>query len=79
MYKELSGLVLYRDLGEDSILYKVAEIFHDKDLGVCDNATLITRIYQQIKRILDLATSYGFNKNLWQDSSSFRMCLLIIR
>ena len=49
----------------------MAEIFHDKELGVCDDATLVTRIYQQIKRILDLATSYGFNKNLWQDYLAF--------
>lgn len=71
MYKELSGLVLYRDLGEDSILHAMASIFHDKDLKVCDDATLVTRIYQQIKRILDVATSYGFNRNLWQDYLAF--------
>ena len=71
MYKELSGLVLYRDLGEDSILYAMASIFHDKDLKACDDATLVTRIYQQIKRILDVATSYGFNRNLWQDYLAF--------
>jgi len=55
MYKEIAGLVLYRDLGEDSILYKMAEIFHDKDSGKCDDATLVSRIFQQIKRILDVA------------------------
>lgn len=71
MYKKISGLVLYRDLGEDSILYNIAEIFHDKDKGECDNASLITRIYQQIKRLLDVATSFGFNKNLWQDYLAF--------
>lgn len=71
MYKKISELVLYRDLGEDSILYNIAEIFHDKDKGEWDNASLTTRIYQQIKRILDVATSYGFNKNLWQDYLAF--------
>ena len=71
MYKELSGLVLYRDLGEDSILHAIASIFHDRALKACDDATLITRIYQQIKRILDVATSYGFNRNLWQDYLAF--------
>lgn len=71
MYKEISELVLYRDLGEDNILCNIAEIFHDKDLGKCDNASLVSRIYQQIKRILDVATSYGFNKNLWQDYLAF--------
>lgn len=71
MYREIPGLVLYRDLGEDSILYKLAEIFHDKDLELASNEELVSRIYQQIKRILDVATSYGFNKNLWQDYLAF--------
>ncbi len=71
MYKEISGLVLYRDLGEDCILYKLAEIFKDKDYKLDSNEALVSRIYQQIKRILDVATSYGFNKNLWQDYLAF--------
>ncbi|MBR1816366.1 MAG: ATP-binding protein [Lachnospiraceae bacterium] len=71
MYKEISGLVLYRDLKEDSILYKLAEIFHDRDNKLADDATIVSRIYSQIKRILDVATSYGFNRNLWQDYLAF--------
>lgn len=71
MYKEIPGLVLYRDLGEDSILYKMAEIFKDKDNKKASNEELVSRIYQQIKRILDVATSYGFNRNLWQDYLAF--------
>jgi hypothetical protein len=71
MYKAIPGLVLYRDLGEDCILYKLADIFHDKAKHVCDDETIITRIYQQIKRLLDVATTYGFNKNLWQDYLAF--------
>lgn len=71
MYKEIPGLVLYRDLGEDSILYKLAEIFHDKDYRLASDEELVSRIYQQIKRLLDVATSYGFNRNLWQDYLAF--------
>ncbi len=71
MYKEIPGLVLYRDLGQDSILYRLADIFRDKDYKLASNEELISRIYQQIKRILDVATSYGFNKNLWQDYLAF--------
>ncbi|MBO5426325.1 MAG: ATP-binding protein [Lachnospiraceae bacterium] len=71
MYKDIAGLVLYRDLGEDSILYKLADIFRDKDYGLASNEELVSRIYQQIKRILDIATSYGFNRNLWQDYLAF--------
>ena len=71
MYKEIPGLVLYRDLGEESILYKLADIFRDKDNGLVSNEELVSRIYQQIKRLLDVATSYGFNRNLWQDYLAF--------
>lgn len=71
MYKEIPGLVLYRNLGEDSILYRMAEIFRDKDYRKASDEELVSRIYQQIKRLLDVATSYGFNKNLWQDYLAF--------
>ncbi|MDD6326827.1 MAG: ATP-binding protein [Eubacteriales bacterium] len=71
MYREIPGLVLYRDLGDDSILYELAHIFEDFALSNASNEALTTRIYQQIKRLLDVATSYGFNYNLWQDYLAF--------
>lgn len=71
MYKEIPGLVLYRDLGEDSILYSLADIFEAWEKKTSTKEELVSRIYQQIKRILDVATSYGFNKNLWQDYLAF--------
>lgn len=71
MYKDIAGLVLYRELGEDCILYKLADIFKDWDNKNATKDELVSRIYQQIKRILDVATSYGFNRNLWQDYLAF--------
>lgn len=67
MYREISKLVLYRDLGDGSILKELVAIIQDNALGKGNNEEIISRIYQQIKRLLDLATSYGFDKNLWQD------------
>ena len=32
---------------------------------------LVRRIYTEIKRLLDLATQYGFDKNLWQNYLTF--------
>ena len=32
---------------------------------------LRTRVYQQVKRILKVATDYGFNENLWQSYLTF--------
>ena len=37
----------------------------------CENAELCARIDDQIKRLLDLATSYGFDKNLWHNYLAF--------
>lgn len=71
MYRDIAGLVLYRDLGEDSILYNMSDIFKAWDNKTVSRDELVSRIYQQIKRILDVATSYGFNKNLWQDYLAF--------
>ena len=34
MYREVSKLILYRDLGEDSILFRLAGIFEDFDKGI---------------------------------------------
>ena len=66
MYREVAKLILYRDLGEDSILLKLSRIFEDFDAGCESKARLITRIYEQMKALLDTATVYGFDKNLWQ-------------
>lgn len=71
MYRDIAKLVLYRDLGEDSILMKLSGIFEDFDLKRCENAELCARTYDQIKRLLDLATSYGFDKNLWHNYLAF--------
>lgn len=71
MYQEVSKLILYRDLGEDSILFRLAKIFEDFDEGVVRQADLTTRIYVEMKRLLDLSTSYGFDKNLWHNYLAF--------
>lgn len=71
MYRDIAKLVLYRDLGEDSILMKLSGIFEDFDRGNCSKAELVSRIYDQIKRLLDLATDYGFDTNLWHNYLAF--------
>ena len=71
MYRETAKLVLYRDLGEDSILLKLAGIFEDFETGSESKARLITRIYEQMKALLDTATVYGFDKNLWHNYLTF--------
>ena len=67
MYRLTSRLIIYRDIGEDSILHSLAEICRRFDKGDCDKEQLIGDIYEQIHCLLDVATRYGFNKNLWHN------------
>ena len=71
MYKEIAKLILYRDLGEDSILLKLSGIFRDYELDLAEKENLTSRIYEQIKALLDLSTQYGFDKNLWHNYLTF--------
>ena len=71
MYRETAKLLLYSNLGEDAILTRMAEIFRDWEADAADKPALISRIYAQVKRLLDLATVYGFNRNLWQNYLTF--------
>lgn len=71
MYKECAKLILYRNLGKDSILYQLSEIFRDFDTEADSETHLIERIYEQIKALLDLSTMYGFDDNLWHNYLTF--------
>ena len=71
MYRQTAKLLLYSNLGQDSILLNMAEIFRDWEGKACDKPSLVRRIYTEVKRILDVATQYGFNTNLWQNYLTF--------
>lgn len=67
MYKDIAKLILYGDLDKDSILYQMGEIFRKFETKAVSDAVLIREIYTQIKHLLNLATEYGFDKNLWHN------------
>ena len=71
MYKEISRLIIYGDMDEDSILSRMADIFRKFDVEDTGKEELTREIYTQIKRILKIATDYGFDKNLWQNYLTF--------
>ena len=58
---------MYGDIDPDSILYQMGEIFRDFETGTASDAILTRRIYTQMKRLLTLATDYGFDRNLWHN------------
>lgn len=67
MYKETSRLVIYRNLGKDSILFQLSEIIEEFENGTARKEDIITKIYGQMNQLLDLATRYGFDTNLWHN------------
>ena len=67
MHKELAKLIIYRDLKKDSILTRLGEVFEDFESGKDTPEHLKTRIFVEVRRLLELATQYGFNKNLWHN------------
>lgn len=67
----VSRLLLYGELEDESILRRLAELFQDWKGGNRPRQELIRGLYRQVKRLLDLATDYGFDENLWQNYLTF--------
>lgn len=86
MYRQLARLVLYSDLTQGTILADVASIYRDharaltatprdERLAPDVRSDLLARANACAKRLLDLATTYGFDRDLWRDYLAF--CLLM--
>ncbi len=74
MYRYVSKLVIYKKLGEDCLLMRLAELIKDFDslAGTSENGTgkkesIISSIYTVVNELLEIATNYGFDQNLWQN------------
>lgn len=75
MYRLTSKLVIYRNMGKDSILFRLADICQKFASGNYVKEDLITEIYEQINELLDLSTRYGFDKNLWHNYLAFLLAM----
>ena len=71
MYREISKFILYRDSLNGTILSELGKIFEDFDNNNATDDNLRTRIYAQVRRLLELATKYGFDNNLWHNYLTF--------
>ena len=67
MYRLTSKLIVYRSIDKQSILYRLADICHEFDQGHYEKEDLRGRILDEINRLLELSTKYGFNHNLWHN------------
>lgn len=67
MYKIISRLLIYGDMPKDSILMELGDITRKVDDKSQTKEELVTRTLTQIKHLLQVATDYGFDKNLWHN------------
>ncbi len=75
MYRLTSKLIIYRSIGTDTILSRLSDITREFDKGEYDKELLATRALNEIHALLDLATKYGFNHNLWHNYLAFVLAM----
>lgn len=69
MYRDVSRLIMYGNISRDSVLMKLSGIFKkiSEDSAIsASRDTYVREMYDQVYRLLDIATRYGFDDNLWQ-------------
>lgn len=71
MYREISKFIIYRDASDNNILSMLGKIFKDFEGGTDTPESLRTRIYAEVRRLLEIATKYGFDNNLWHNYLTF--------
>lgn len=75
MYQEISKLLMYGDIEKNEILYQMGQLFARFEQGDYDKMELVRDINTQMKRILKVATDYGFDDNLWHNYLTFYLMM----
>ena len=81
MYRLTSKLIIYRCIkddagtGDDSILFRLSDICRRFHTGEYEKEALITEILTQINHLLDMATRYGFDENLWHNYLAYLLAM----
>ena len=71
MDRIVSKLLIYSDIPSNSVLMELADVCNKVRRDEYDKDVLITKVYKQIKKLLDTATDYGFDDNLWHNYLTF--------
>ena len=71
MHNLVSHLVVYRNLPADNLLEPLADICAEFAAGNYNREELTAEFYEQVHKLLDIGTVYGFDKNLWHNYLAF--------
>ena len=71
----ISNLLMYGKTAEHSVLATLAELEDARKRGMPLRAAERKRAYRAVRELLELATEYGFNDNLWQNYLSFLLMM----
>ncbi len=75
MYRLTAKLIIYRKINTNSILFRLAEVCRQFNTGSYDAEALTGDVLTEINRLLDVATKYGFNGNLWHNYIAFLLAM----
>jgi len=67
----ISKLLMYGDMEQGSILMQLGNICEALEEETESIDRIRTKLFVQVKHILEVATDYGFNKNLWHNYLTF--------
>ncbi|MBE5890771.1 MAG: ATP-binding protein [Lachnospiraceae bacterium] len=71
MYNMVARLLMYGDLKEGELLRELSELISKFDFGGYDSVELTREFNRQAKHLLQIATDYGFDDNLWHNYLTF--------
>ena len=67
MFNEIYKLIIYRSFHDDEIFRSLSSIIINIEQDTYTKDECINTIYEQLNKLLAVATAYGFNRNLWQN------------
>lgn len=71
----ISNLLMYGKTAEHSVLATLAELEDARKRGMPLSSAERKHAYRAVRELLELATEYGFNDNLWQNYLSFLLIM----
>ena len=73
LYKYVSSLVMYNGSRKDTILARLGELIKNYEINPVSGRNPQAEINDEIHKLLEIATRYGFTENLWKSYVAYLM------